>query len=203
MSSLPTEHALADLMAIALDEARAALAHDDVPIGAVVARLSDGAVIASAHNEREGARRPDRPRRSARVAGGRARSAAGASPVTCWSPRSSRARCARAPRGRHASTCSCSVPPIPRGSRRLALQPRRRPAAQPRDPRRTWCAQRRVRGARRAVLRWAKDSKGPTGRAVTSRPEGCESGRIGWSRKPLWRKSPWVQIPLPPPSQAW
>src|SRR3954454_21790131 len=29
-------------------------------------------------------------------------------------------------------------------------------------------------------------------------PEGCESGRIGWSRKPLWRKSPWVQIPLPP-----
>ena len=31
-----------------------------------------------------------------------------------------------------------------------------------------------------------------------SRPEGCESGRIGWSRKPLWRKPPWVQIPLPP-----
>jgi hypothetical protein len=29
-------------------------------------------------------------------------------------------------------------------------------------------------------------------------PEGCESGRIGWSRKPLWRKPPWVQIPLPP-----
>lgn len=53
MSSQPVEHALADLMAIALDEARAALAHDDVPIGAVVARLSDGAVIASAHNERE------------------------------------------------------------------------------------------------------------------------------------------------------
>ena len=36
-------------------------------------------------------------------------------------------------------------------------------------------------------------------RHITSRPEGCESGRIGWSRKPLWRKSPWVQIPLPPP----
>jgi tRNA(adenine34) deaminase len=53
MSTLPTEHALADLMAIALDEARAALAHDDVPIGAVVARLSDRAVVASAHNERE------------------------------------------------------------------------------------------------------------------------------------------------------
>lgn len=53
MSSLPAEHTLADLMAIALDEARAALVHDDVPIGAVVARLSDGAVVASAHNERE------------------------------------------------------------------------------------------------------------------------------------------------------
>jgi tRNA(adenine34) deaminase len=53
MSSLPAEHALADLMAIALDEARAALVHDDVPIGAVVARISDGVVIASAHNERE------------------------------------------------------------------------------------------------------------------------------------------------------
>src|SRR6516165_1931097 len=29
--------------------------------------------------------------------------------------------------------------------------------------------------------------------------EGCESGRIGWSRKPLWGNPPWVQIPLPPP----
>jgi tRNA(adenine34) deaminase len=40
-------------MALALDEAGAALAHDDVPVGAVVARLADGVVIASAHNERE------------------------------------------------------------------------------------------------------------------------------------------------------
>src|ERR1700704_6564760 len=31
-------------------------------------------------------------------------------------------------------------------------------------------------------------------------PEGCESGRIGWSRKPLCLRAPWVQIPLPPPS---
>jgi tRNA(adenine34) deaminase len=44
---------LDDLMAIALGEATAALAHDDVPIGAVVARLADGAVVAAAHNERE------------------------------------------------------------------------------------------------------------------------------------------------------
>ena len=38
-------------MALAIDEARRALAHGDVPIGAVV--LRDGAVIAARHNERE------------------------------------------------------------------------------------------------------------------------------------------------------
>ncbi len=41
------------LMAIALDEARAATGHGDVPIGAVVARLDTGEVIARRHNERE------------------------------------------------------------------------------------------------------------------------------------------------------
>src|SRR5689334_15894612 len=46
------------LMAIAIDEARAALAHDDVPIGAVVARVADGTVVARAHNERELRRDP-------------------------------------------------------------------------------------------------------------------------------------------------
>ena len=40
-----------EMMAIAVAEARAALAHDDVPIGAVVVR--DGVVIARRHNERE------------------------------------------------------------------------------------------------------------------------------------------------------
>ncbi len=39
------------MMAAAVTEARAALAHDDVPIGAVVVR--DGVVIARRHNERE------------------------------------------------------------------------------------------------------------------------------------------------------
>ena len=43
---------LHDLMGIALDEARAAAAHDDVPVGAVVARR-DGTVVARRHNERE------------------------------------------------------------------------------------------------------------------------------------------------------
>jgi tRNA(adenine34) deaminase len=40
-----------DLMRIALAEARRALEHDDVPVGAVVA--VGGAVIAARHNERE------------------------------------------------------------------------------------------------------------------------------------------------------
>jgi tRNA(adenine34) deaminase len=40
-----------EAMRRALDEASAAMAHDDVPIGAVVVR--DGEVIAARHNERE------------------------------------------------------------------------------------------------------------------------------------------------------
>ena len=40
-----------EAMALAIAEARAALAHDDVPVGAVVVRA--GEVIASRHNERE------------------------------------------------------------------------------------------------------------------------------------------------------
>jgi tRNA(adenine34) deaminase len=47
---MPIDHHA--LMGIALDEARAAEAHDDVPIGAVVARR-DGTILARAHNERE------------------------------------------------------------------------------------------------------------------------------------------------------
>ncbi len=46
------------LMGIALDEARAALAHDDVPIGAVVADATTGTVLARRHNERERAADP-------------------------------------------------------------------------------------------------------------------------------------------------
>jgi tRNA(adenine34) deaminase len=42
---------MVDAMRAALDEARAAGAHDDVPVGAVV--LLDGEVIAARHNERE------------------------------------------------------------------------------------------------------------------------------------------------------
>ena len=42
-----------EIMGHALDEARAAVAHGDVPIGALVVRISDGAVLARRHNERE------------------------------------------------------------------------------------------------------------------------------------------------------
>jgi tRNA(adenine34) deaminase len=52
---VPTDgNAFDALMTVALDEARLALDHDDVPIGAVVARLDDPSVIvARAHNRRE------------------------------------------------------------------------------------------------------------------------------------------------------
>ena len=40
-------------MRVALDEARSAPEHGDVPVGAVVARLDDGTVVARRHNERE------------------------------------------------------------------------------------------------------------------------------------------------------
>ena len=41
------------LMQVAIEEARSALAHGDVPVGAVVARIDDGTVLARRHNERE------------------------------------------------------------------------------------------------------------------------------------------------------
>jgi tRNA(adenine34) deaminase len=37
----------------ALDEARAALAHDDVPVGALIVNLTTGTVVARGHNARE------------------------------------------------------------------------------------------------------------------------------------------------------
>ncbi len=49
---------LPTLMGIALAEADLASAEGDVPVGAVVARCSDGAVLAAAHNERERASDP-------------------------------------------------------------------------------------------------------------------------------------------------
>jgi tRNA(adenine34) deaminase len=45
-----------EMMALALGEARSAVGHDDVPVGAVV--MHDGTVIAARHNERELTRDP-------------------------------------------------------------------------------------------------------------------------------------------------
>jgi tRNA(adenine34) deaminase len=47
----PQEMQVDDMMGLALAEARAALEHDDVPVGAVV--VHRGTVIAARHNERE------------------------------------------------------------------------------------------------------------------------------------------------------
>jgi tRNA(adenine34) deaminase len=46
------------LMSVAVEEARAAVDHGDVPIGAVIVRVADGAVVARRHNERERAGDP-------------------------------------------------------------------------------------------------------------------------------------------------
>lgn len=57
----PTELSPAALdaaMGAALDEARRALEHGDVPIGAVVVRLDDGEIVARRHNEREASSDP-------------------------------------------------------------------------------------------------------------------------------------------------
>ncbi len=48
-----TEAEHASFMTAALDHARAAPAHDDVPIGAVVIRDADGEVVGAGRNERE------------------------------------------------------------------------------------------------------------------------------------------------------
>jgi len=54
---LPADHRHDDWMRLALDEARAAMAHGDVPIGAVVVG-PDGEVLSARHNERELQRDP-------------------------------------------------------------------------------------------------------------------------------------------------
>jgi tRNA(adenine34) deaminase len=45
-------------MSVALDEARRALEHGDVPVGAVVVQSDDGEIVARRHNEREAADDP-------------------------------------------------------------------------------------------------------------------------------------------------
>jgi tRNA(adenine34) deaminase len=51
MDGQPTERDWGSAMEVAIEQARSALDHGDVPVGAVVVR--DGAIIAARHNERE------------------------------------------------------------------------------------------------------------------------------------------------------
>ena len=93
------------VMGVALDEARAALAHDDVPVGAVIVRRSDGAVLSRRHNERELAGDPTAHAELLAIADAAA-AARRLAPrrLRAGGRRSSRARCARAPR------CSARIP---------------------------------------------------------------------------------------------
>jgi tRNA(adenine34) deaminase len=59
VSRTELDHGTLDaLMGVALDEARSAAGSGEVPVGAVVARLADGVVVARRHNERERATDP-------------------------------------------------------------------------------------------------------------------------------------------------
>ncbi len=49
---------IARLMDLALDEARAAIEHGDVPVGALVVQIDTGEVLSRRHNEREHASDP-------------------------------------------------------------------------------------------------------------------------------------------------
>jgi tRNA(adenine34) deaminase len=53
MTALTETFDAAAAMRAAIDEARAALDHDDVPVGAVVVRIATGELVARAHNRRE------------------------------------------------------------------------------------------------------------------------------------------------------
>ena len=53
MPIVDTTTSSTDWMAAAIVEARAALAHGDVPVGAVVVNLQSGEIVARAHNARE------------------------------------------------------------------------------------------------------------------------------------------------------
>ena len=83
-----------ELMGLSLDEARAAIDHDDVPVGALV--VIDGTVIARRHNEREATQDPTAHAELLAVRDAARRSAHGGSIGRRSSSPSSRARCAPA-----------------------------------------------------------------------------------------------------------
>ena len=198
MAPAPIDDGVEDAwMGEALAEAALALEHDDVPVGAVVVELSTGEIVARAHNTRE---RDHDPTAHAEVLALRA-AAAARRDLAADRPRARRdARAVPDVRGRGVG-----------GAHRTRLV---FGAADPKagaagslynfaaDPRLNHdievVAGVRAAGVRRAAHRRSSDRDAERPIPYYLAPEGCESGRIGWSRKPLWRKSPWVQIPLPP-----
>ena len=90
-------------MDAALGEARAALTHGDVPVGAVVVDLTSDRIVAARHNERELTNDPTAHAELLALRDAAAAAGGGGSTTTCSSSRSSRARCARARCGPRAS----------------------------------------------------------------------------------------------------
>ena len=146
---------------LAIERAREAEAHGDVPIGAVIAR--DGEPLAAAGNERELRARPDRPRRDARDPrrrrGARRLAAAGDDAL----------RHARALRDVRRGD---RPRPHPRGRLRRARPQGRRRRERPRRARRA-CAQPPARGSAGGVL------EEPSARrcCASSSSPGAEPGR--------------------------
>ena len=124
-------------MALALEEAAAAVGHGDVPVGAVA--LVDGRLVASRHNERE--QRGDPTAHAELLTLSDAATALGTwrlSEVTLVS-RSSPVPCAPVGSWRRASGALFSVPPIPKRGRAGPSTTSARSAAQPRSQRDLRC----------------------------------------------------------------
>src|SRR5580692_7507989 len=164
-----------DAMALALVEARAASEEGEVPVGAVA--LIDGKVVAARHNEREGAADPTAHAEILAL-----RDAASA--VGGW-------RLAEV-------TLVVTLEPCPMCAGALVAARVRRVVFGASDPRAgacgtlyNLCSDPRLSHELELTLRVGNAPRSPGSRFPTrserlaSRPEECESGRIGRSRKPL------------------
>ena len=186
----PTPDAITDeaAMRLALEEAAAALAHDDVPIGAVV--LVGGEVVARRHNERE---RLGDPTAHAEVlalrdAARRPRHRAGCSDATLVVTVEPCPLCAGAVWAAQVGRVVFGAADLKAGAMgslyNFAVDQRLNHETEV------------VAGVLAeecgalltGVLRRADADRAKAGRAaaVASPPEGCRSGRTGRSRKPLW-----------------
>ena len=180
------------VMGVALEEARASLAHDDVPVGALIVRRSDGEVLARRHNERERAGDPTAHAELLAITDAAA-SRDGwrlddCALVVTLEPCPMCAGAALLAASRSWSSAPPTRRPVHWGA---CITSAPIPGCTTASRSSTACAPTNRRRCSRSSSRPAAYND--------RRSEGCESGRIGWSRKPLWRKSPWVQIPVPPP----